>query len=139
MYNKFSLITLLPHKHRLINFLIIITFIIAIILSYKIKTYDSYLVSGLNKCDNDLCEIQITVPYNKIDIFALTNNIEYLNKQYRVLNIVYNDPYLDSGIPYQDIIISTDLKTEEKIINFKVLYNKQRIIRKIEKLLKGSD
>ena len=63
MYNKFSLITLLPHKHRLINFLIIITFIIAIILSYKIKTYDSYLVSGLNKCDNDLCEIQITVPY----------------------------------------------------------------------------
>ena len=57
------------------------------------------------------------------------------DKKYKIEKIEYSEPYLNNNIPYQDIKIYTSLKTNEKIIKVKLLYNKQRIIKKILEII----
>ena len=97
---------------------------------------DSYYVTGLINSDKE-CVITISFPYDKVDILKQNPHIEYLNKEYNINSITYNDPYLNSEIPYEDINITTDLTSKDQIINLKILYNKQRVIKKIKNIIKG--
>lgn len=136
MNKKIYLLNLYPHKHRLISIIVILVVLTIIPLSNFIKLYDSYYTTGLISC-NEECSITVSLPYDKVDILKQNPHLEYLNKEYKINKITYNEPYLDNQIPYEDVIIYTDLNSEDKIINFKILYNKQRIISKIKKMIKG--
>lgn len=136
MNKKIYLLNLYPHRHRLISIIVILVVLTIIPLSNFIKLYDSYYTTGLISC-NEECSITVSLPYDKVDILKQNPHLEYLNKEYKINKITYNEPYLDNQIPYEDVIIYTDLNSEDKIINFKILYNKQRIISKIKKMIKG--
>ena len=136
MNKKIYLLNLYPHKHRLISIIVILVGLTIIPLSNFIKLYDSYYTTGLISC-NEECSITVSLPYDKVDILKQNPHLEYLNKEYKINKITYNEPYLDNQIPYEDVIIYTNLNSEDKIINFKILYNKQRIISKVKKMIKG--
>lgn len=136
MNKKIYLLNLYPHKHRLISIIVILVVLTIIPLSNFIKLYDSYYTTGLISC-NEECSITVSLPYDKVDILKQNPHLEYLNKEYKINKITYNEPYLDNQIPYEDVIIYTNLNSEDKIINFKILYNKQRIISKVKKMIKG--
>lgn len=138
MLNKIVLLNKKPKKNIMYYWIFILMIITSIILSYKIKTYDSYLVTGLNKCEKK-CVISFTLPYNKVDILSNKPKIEYLNKEYTIQKIFYQEPYLNNGVPYQDIEIEINLSDKNRLINFKILYNKQRIINKIKNIITEGD
>ncbi len=136
MINKIIFLNLTPKKHLFIYSISITCIFIIGLLSSKLKTYDSYYVTGLVSCDKN-CSITVSFPYDKVDILKENPHIEYLNKEYEITSIIYSEPYLNDQIPYEDIKLITDLQSADPIINFKILYNKQRIISKIKNIVKG--
>ncbi len=133
MNNKIILLNKKPQNYNM--YIIIISFLLFISSLWKIYTYDSYYLTGIITC-NEECSIKASIPYNKIDIFN-NSKIEYQNKEYEIKEITYEEPYLNNSIPYEDITIKTDINSKDRLINFKIIYNKQRIINKIKNIMKG--
>ncbi len=133
MLNKFILLNKKPNKHLKFTITIIILIIVFLIYCIKNYTYDSYQTTGIVKCEKE-CFINITLPYDKVDILSKDPIIKYNNNIYEIKSINYKEPYLDKEIAYQDIELVSFVK-EEKIINFNILYNKQRIISKIKNII----
>lgn len=118
-------------KVPVFTFLIIV---ILIVISYNFKTYDIYKTIGITEC-NDKCNIEINIPSTKADILNYDLKVEYKNKIYKIKDIKTEDVFIENEIIYKKIIIQTDLLIENNnFIEFKLLYNKQRIINKIIKL-----
>ncbi len=137
MLNKNLLLNKKFKTKKILYMIFIFALLTSILLTVKIKTYDSLPLTGLITC-KETCIINITLDYSKIDILNNNPKIEYLNKEYEIDNIKYNEPYLNNGIPFEDIEISSNINIkEERIINFKLLYNKQRIITKIKNIVTG--
>lgn len=134
MINKINLKNKMPKKHPIQYIIFFITFFTSFFLITKINIYDSYKVPGLINCSST-CIIKITLPYNYIDIINSKSKINYQNKIYQINNIEYEERYLNNNIPYQDITLSTNLKTDNKIINIKILSNKQRVSEKIKNII----
>lgn len=133
MLNKLILLNKKPNKHQKLYITIIILIIVFLIYCIRNYTYNSYQTTGIIKCEDD-CYINITLPYDKVDILSKNPIIKYQNKTYKIDKILYKEPYLDHEIAYQDIEIESFIK-EERIINFNILYNKQRIITKIKNII----
>lgn len=138
MLNKLNLLYKEPKNNYIIHISLIIIILTSIIFSYSYKTYDSFNIVGIYKCE-DTCYIDSSLSYDYIYKINKKNLLEYSNKTYKIENIIYSEPYLNNNIPYQDIKIYTNLKVPEKIINVKILYNKQRIITKIKKIIIGDE
>lgn len=138
MLNKTYLLFQKPKSHKLLHVILFIITITSILLSYKIKTYDSLTIIGIYKCE-ETCYIDTSLSYEYLSKIDNNSIIEYKNKTYIIEDISYNEPYLNNNIAYQDIKITSNLKPQEDIINMKLLYNKQRIITKIKKLIIGED
>jgi len=134
MTNKQILLYKNNKNHLIFYVLFHILTINLILLSLFVDTYDSMKITGILKCEED-CSITVNLPYDKVDIFREDSKIKYLNKEYKIENILYEEPYLEKEIPYQNVIIQTGLRNEEKIINFHILYNKQRIIKKVKNIV----
>ena len=122
-----------PKKYPL-SIIFIILFIILIILSYNIKTYDTLNVTAFTQKENK-CHLEFTLPYDKISILE-NSLIEYKNKKYKIKNIYYLEVITENNMLYEKINIETNLKCRNKIIKIKILNNKQRIINKIIKIIK---
>ena len=90
---------------------------------------------GLNNCKNNSCQIKITLNYEDMKILDQNPSILYKKNKYKIKDIVYEEPYLNNGIPVNDITIITDNITNNKIIDFKIIYNNERIIKKIKNLI----
>ena len=133
MLNKLILLNKKPNKHLKIYITIIILIILFLAYCIKNSTYDSYQTTGIVKCEEE-CFINITLPYDKVDILSKDPIISYQNNTYEINNIDYKEPYLDREVAYQDVELESFLK-EERIINFNILYNKQRIISKIKNII----
>lgn len=133
MIDTYLLIKETNKKHPfllvLCTFLIIITLIL-----YHIEAYSSLKITGLVE-NNEKTTISFSLPYNQVDVITEYAKISYKNKEYKIEEIIFKEPYLDNNVPYQDIEIKTDLVCEERIINFKILYNKQRITTKIKHII----
>lgn len=139
MPNKIIMLNKKPKNYIVIYIIFITLLLTSILLSYKIKTYDSKNITGLIEC-SDTCKISITLQYNEIELLSKNPQIEYLNKKYNIENIEYNEPYLNNNIPYQDIILTSNLNLKEtRIINIKIIYNKQRITTKIKNIIMEGD
>lgn len=135
MHNKDILYFKTPKKTKL-PYLIFFSLIILIILSYHIKIYDAYKTIGIATCDNK-CEIEINISNINSEILNNKLELEYKNKKYKVFKIITKDIYLENNIFYQKIIIETELiLNDSNFIEFKLIYNKQRIVDKIINILK---
>lgn len=134
MIQKLILLNQKPKNTPIISFLFIIICIITLCLSYFIKTYDIYPTTGIINCAES-CKISLTIPYDKIDFIKDDSKLKYLNQEYEIINITYDEPYLNNNIPYEDINIETNLTSQDKIINFQILSNKQRIITKLKNII----
>ena len=134
MTNKIIFLNQKPKNHPLIYCVFSLLSLTSLFLSYFIKTYDSYKTYGIVKCDTK-CSVNITLPYNKVNILNKESKIKYLNKEYNIEEIIYEEPYLNNEIPYQDINIVLEITGKDKIIEFQILYNKQRIINKIKEII----
>lgn len=130
---KYRLLNIQP-KHPYLITLITLSFIILIIILYKVHTYDSVATTGIITC-NETCEIKLTLPYDKIAILNSHPSLTFNNETYNIDNIVYGEPYLNNNIVYQDITITTNLYSDNPLINFKILNNRQRIITKIKNVI----
>lgn len=136
MSKKICLLYKQPQNNKLISILLLIIITISILLTYKYKAYNVLNIIGIIKCEKT-CYIDTSIPYENISIIDKKTILSYKDKKYKIEKIDYSEPYLNNNIPYQDIKIYTSLKTDEKIIKVKLLYNKQRIIKKIlEKIIK---
>lgn len=134
MIEKEILLKQLPKRHVCIYCIFFILGVLFLIMSYKIETYDTWKTNGILKCEEEMCQISITLSYNDIDILSKNPKIEYGKKEYDISSISYEEPYVNSNIAYQDIQLQTNLVEENRIINFTILYNKQRIITKIKNI-----
>ena len=61
--------------------------------------------------------------------------IEYQHKKIKIKKILYSEPYLSNSIPVSDVTIIVDDLSDNNIIEFKLEYNKQKIIKKIKNIL----
>lgn len=134
MTKKIILLNRKPKSQPLIFYGFSLLVVTSLFLSYFVKTYDSYKAYGIIKCNTD-CSITITLPYNKVSILEVKPKIKYSNQIYNIEKISYEEPYLNNEIPYQDINIVSNIESEDKIIEFQILYNKQRIINKIKNII----
>lgn len=136
--NKIYLLNKKPKSNKLITFIVLLTIIFFILLTFKYNTYDSLNIVGIYKCDNT-CYIETSIIYEDINKIDKNSILEYKNKTYIIEDIIYSEPYLNNNIAYQDIKIITNLKVKETIIKSKILYNKQRIIYKIINYITGEE
>lgn len=134
MIEKEILLNELPKKHVLVYIICFIIGIAFFIISYTIETYDTYKATGIIDCEQETCQISITLNYNDIDILSQNPKIEYGKQEYDIVETIYEEPYLNNNIAYQDIQLRTNLQEQNRIINFTILYNKQRIINKIKNM-----
>ena len=136
--NKIYLLNKKPKSNKLITFIVLLTIIFFILLTFKYNTYDPLNIVGIYKCDNT-CYIETSIIYEDINKIDKNSILEYKNKTYIIEDIIYSAPYLNNNIAYQDIKIITNLKVKETIIKSKILYNKQRIIYKIINYITGEE
>lgn len=123
-----------PKKYPLLN-IIVITFISFIFLFTQITTYDKYKIIAINNNDKNICKLNTTIPYNKINI--LDNSfIEYKNKRYDIINVEYNQTQVENNLAYENITFSLKTTCKEKVLNLSIYNNKQRIIEKIIRNIK---
>lgn len=134
--NKIYLLNQKPKSNKLITFILLLIIITFILLTFKYNTYDSLNIVGIYKCEN-ICYIETSIIYEDISKIDKNSILEYKNNTYIIENIIYEEPYLNNDIAYQDIKIITKLKVKETIIKSKILYNKQRIIKKIINYITG--
>lgn len=128
---------LLSEKENRMGFVFLMFFVfmvLVVILVFKVDVYDSTVAVGIISC-SDSCKIEVTMPFDKIDSFNNEPFISYNNKSYDILNISYGEPYLNGEIALEDVVIETNLESQDKLINFKILSNKQRIIEKIKNII----
>jgi len=128
-------IYLKPKNNKLIVFLFLTMILIVVYYICTKYTYDKKEIIGLNECNNKECQIKITLNYQEIKILDQNPKIIYQNKEYIIKDITYNDAYLNNNIPVSDITIITEKITDNNIIDFKITYNRERIINKIKNII----
>lgn len=133
MKDEILLLQKYPKHNKIISIIILLPLIIAL---FYFQTYDSYNTIALYNCEKT-CTIEFSIPYSKNFIIDSNFKIQYNKDEYNVENIYVSEPYLDNTTSYEDVTVTSELKTNNKVINIKLLYNKQRIIKKILNLIKG--
>lgn len=134
MLEKTILLNIKPKSNKVLIIMITSALILFIIICTIIKTYTVTNTVGYIEC-NEECFINLHLTSNNIDKINNKTILEIDNKKYEVSEINYNDIFIENNIPYQNITIKTDLN-EEKIVNIKLLNNKQRVIKKLYKVIK---
>lgn len=135
MIEKIILLNKKPNNNPILLISILI-FIITIVITFKLDTYDSYKTIGILECQ-ETCIIKTNIPYTKLNILDQNPRIKYNQKTYNINKIEYNDIYIEGDIPYQEISLQINLKKESKLLEFNIEYNKQRIYKKIINIIEG--
>lgn len=123
----------IQNKRDVKYWIIFLILMILLILFVLLKKYDDELYFvGLN--ENNKIKILI----KEEDIITLPNKVILNDKEfdYEIENISL-DNYLDNEINYKMLTISSDYKTDEKIVNLKFIKGKTRILKEIIKVIKG--
>ena len=127
---------LFQNKKSRKNYIIIfISLIISIVITHKIinkYSYDVYKTYGFVSC-NEECVLDISVNYQKTNIFN-DFKLKIEDKYIEVKEIAYGDKYLENNIPEQEVLLSID-EYDEKIVEVKIEYNKQKIKTKLKKIV----
>ena len=132
MLNLLYFKELRSHKNYII---VLVTLIISLIILLKIinkYSYDVYKTYGIVTCEEE-CVLDISVNYQKTDIFK-DYKLKIEDKYVEVKDLQYGERYLQNNIPEQEVLLYID-KYEEKIVEVKIEYNKQRIKTKLKKII----
>ena len=136
MYKKISLLSSKPKTSKITS-LIIIFILVLLIISYKLKIYSVYKTLAVINCE-DTCYIETSIPSTKSELIDKYILIEYDNHKYQVNKVYLEDIISENDQLYLKVKIDSNLTTEKnKIINIKILYDKQRIITKLKNIMKG--
>ncbi|MBQ4030307.1 MAG: hypothetical protein II625_01020 [Bacilli bacterium] len=123
-----------PQKHLIIYIVFIVSISVLIYISIKYYTYDTKELILIQECEEE-CHLKTTLNYEEQTIFEKDTIIKYKNKNYKIDEINYEEPYLVNGIPVSDVIIKTNINDDKKVLKIEVKYHKQRIINKIKEIL----
>jgi hypothetical protein len=132
MLNLLYFKELRSHKNYII---VLVTLIISVIIILKIinkYSYDVYKTYGIVTCEEE-CVLDISVNYQKTNIFN-DYKLKIENQYIEVKDLQYGERYLQNNIPEQEVLLYID-KYEEKIVEVKIEYNKQRIKTKLKKII----
>lgn len=138
MQHKIVLLKQMPNINKEANIIFICTAIILLIIIFSYKTYDTLNIVGIYKCE-EKCFVETSLSYDEINIIDKDCLIEYKNEKYKINNINHREPYLSNNIPYEDLIIETKLNTKNSLVKIKILYNKQRIAKKLINIIRGKE
>ena len=132
MLNLLYFKELRSHKNYII---VLVSLIISVILLLKIinkYSYDVYKTYGIVTCEEE-CVLDISVNYQKTNIFN-DYKLKIEDQYIEVKDLQYGERYLQNNIPEQEVLLYID-KYEEKIVEVKIEYNKQRIKTKLKKII----
>ncbi len=132
MLNLLYFKELRSHKNYII---VLVTLIISVIIILKIinkYSYDVYKTYGIVTCEEE-CVLDISVNYQKTNIFN-DYRLKIEDQYIEVKDLQYGEKYLQNNIPEQEVLLYID-KYEEKIVEVKIEYNKQRIKTKLKKII----
>ena len=132
MLNLLYFKELRSHKNYII---VLVSLIISVIILLKIinkYSYDVYKTYGLVTCEEE-CVLDISVNYQKTNIFN-DYKLKIEDQYIEVKDLQYGEKYLQNNIPEQEVLLYID-KYEEKIVEVKIEYNKQRIKTKLKKII----
>ena len=129
--NKEAFIKIKPKKIGYLVIMFVLLFISVIVWMSLNFTYNHIETKGIANCDLS-CFITVAIPsnisYEKIILNNKKINYEEINKELKVDK--------DNYISYNEITLKTDLKLQDsEIVNLSFYYNKQRIIKKIFKMM----
>lgn len=116
-------------------YLIVVVIIILLLISYNTFTYDKINTIAITNYNNNICNLNIKLPYTKINNLE-ESIIEYNNNKYKINEVSYNESTIENDIIYEDITLNTNINCKNKIIKINILSNKQRIINKIINIIK---
>ncbi len=136
MYKRLNLLSIKPNTSK--TTIIIIAFLLFLLfISIIFKVYSSFKVTGVVTCE-DKCYIETNLPVSKSKIINKKLNIVYENREYEVKEVFIENIIDNSNDIYLKIKLDTSLELEKNnIIDFKIIYDKQRIITKIKNIMKG--
>ena len=123
-----------PKKYPL-SIIFAITLTILTVLSFYIKTYDSYNTFAITNQEKNSCNLELQIPYTQITDTE-KSLIEYENNIYKINKINYEDTIIEDDVIYKKINLSSNINCNSKVTKIKLLYNKQRILTKILKIIK---
>ena len=132
MLNLLYFKELRSHKNYII---VLVSLIISVIILLKIinkYNYDVYKTYGIVTCEEE-CVLDISVNYQKTNIFN-DYRLKIEDQYIEVKDLQYGEKYLQNNIPEQEVLLYID-KYEEKIVEVKIEYNKQRIKTKLKKII----
>ncbi len=132
MLNLLYFKELRSHKNYII---VLVSLIISVIILLKIinkYSYDVYKTYGIVTCEEE-CVLDISVNYQKTNIFN-DYRLKIEDQYIEVKDLQYGEKYLQNNIPEQEVLLYID-KYEEKIVEVKIEYNKQRIKTKLKKII----
>lgn len=124
MFETTLLIEEEPKKYPLYYMFVIIT--IFIIILCNVKTYEKHTIMSQVQENNTLT---IVIPTDII--IDEKTIINHKNKKYQVIDVKYNNSFIENNIIFKEIILTTNINSVEEIIKIDILNNKQRIITKI--------
>ena len=136
MLEKYQLYYKKPKEKNLKDFLIIILLIGVIVLSIRMKVYEIKEIVAIYSCE-EKCLLSFPLNYQELEIINNQTRIKYQDEFLNIETYNKGEPYLDNGIAYEDIEIETNIETDNKIVKLKIYYNKERIIKKISKIIGG--
>ena len=119
------------HKHFVLAFIIIII-LISLVISCQIKAYSSFKTYGIY-IDNHL---YIDIPINNSDAVQKGEYLKIDDEKYAIEIEEISDLQVEGSINYQTYSLKSfkEFKNNE-VVEITFYYNKQRIIKKIIKLI----
>ncbi len=129
--NLFNYLNKDAHKGWFLITSMVIVLISIIVFTYKIEVYNVWSTKAITNCSEDICLLEFYLPTDKnleIDFVKINNN------SYNVLEEVYGEVVLDSANSgYQTVTLKLEeyLGEDQKIVELKIMENKENISKKI--------
>lgn len=124
----------IPYKTFKLIFVITFLLIMVLISILNIKVYDVYNTYAYYENSN----IVLNIPITYSDTIINTEYFKITDKKYDFHVMAVSDVLLDSKtmVNYQEVIVSvSDVYPEKAVVKVSIYYNKEKVWKKIKKLL----
>lgn len=122
----------LKYKSHSLRYVILL-FIILAFLIFSVKVFDSCKTVGVY--DEEEGILRFSIPYDKVKLIDDNVKILYDNEFLTFEDLHFLEVHIDNGIVMQDFSAEIESK-ETKVMDLKIMNNKQRLVKKIYSLMK---
>ena len=119
------------------NKITILSFCIILLLLFILCNYKVYSVYKFSAVAYG-SEVIVSIPISDLNVFYKSNYIliDENEKKHNYKILSFGEIYLNNGVYYQDINIEIDKKfLKNQIVSFKIIYDCERVIKKIQKII----